>query len=81
MSLDIKKSSFQILVSLTTVVQPEYCHLKSKVAAQLMLTLSCWVLVWCSTLHRSTNHGIHRSTVIWKWLQYQVWPQSCIWLL
>jgi len=34
MSLDIKKScSFQILISLTTVVQPGYCHLKSEVAA------------------------------------------------
>jgi len=33
-SLDIKKScSFQILVSLTTVVRPGYCHLKSEVAA------------------------------------------------
>jgi len=24
---------------------------------------------------------LHRSTVIWKWSQYQFWPQSCIWLL
>jgi len=32
-SLDIKKScSFQILISLTTVVQPGNCHLKSEVA-------------------------------------------------
>jgi hypothetical protein len=31
MSLDIKKScSFQILISLTTVVRPGYCHLKVK---------------------------------------------------
>jgi len=34
MSLDIKKScSFQILISLATVVRPGYCHLKSEVAA------------------------------------------------
>jgi len=55
MSLDIKKScSFQILISLKTVVQPGYCHLKS----ELMLMLSCCVLFWCSALHRSTNHGV-----------------------
>jgi len=34
MSLDIKEScSLQILISLTTVVWPGYCHLKSEVAA------------------------------------------------
>jgi len=43
MSLDIKKSrSFQILVSLTTVVRPGYCHLISEFAA-----LKCHV-VFCS---------------------------------
>jgi len=41
MSLDIKKScSFQILISLTTVVRPGYCHLKSEVAAL------CTTVIW-----------------------------------
>jgi len=58
MSLDIEKScSFQILISLTTVAQPGYCHLKSEVAA-LNWCWFCHVLVWCSTLHRSINHRV-----------------------
>jgi len=30
---------------------------------------------------RGEGEGIHHSTVIWKWLQYQFWPQSYIRLL
>jgi len=51
-SLDIKNAcSFQTLISLTTVVRPAYCHLKSEVAA-LQLMLSCCVLVCRAILHQ-----------------------------
>jgi len=46
MSLDIDKScSFQILISLTTVVRPGDCHLKSEVAA----------LNWCWCCHVASS--------------------------
>jgi len=82
MSIDINKScSFLILISLTTVVRQGHCHLKSEVAVN-----------WCWCCHvvfsPSTDLPIiksvvlqHHSTVIWKWLQYQFWPQSYIQLL
>jgi len=58
-SLDIKKScSFQILISLTTVVRPGYCHLKSVVAA-----LNCHV-VFCSDAPPSTYLPIRKSLVL-----------------
>jgi len=57
MSLDIKKScSFQILISLTTVVQPGYCHLKSEVAAR-------HVVFW-SDAPPSTDRPITESVVL-----------------
>jgi len=61
MSLDIKKLCY---LSLTTIVQPGYCHLKSEVAA--LNWCWCWwcsVLVWCSTLH-STYLPITKSVVL-----------------
>jgi len=59
MSLDIKKScSFQILVSLTTVVRPGCCHLKSEVAA-----LNCHVVFW-SDAPPSTHLPITKSVVL-----------------
>jgi len=38
MSLDIKKScSFQIFISLTTVVQSRYCHLKKSCSPDVVM--------------------------------------------
>jgi len=63
MSLDIKKScSFQILISLTTVVWPGYCRLKSEVAA-LNLCWCCHVVFW-SDAPPSTNLPIMESVVL-----------------
>jgi len=62
MSQDIKKSySFQILISLTTVVRPWYCHLKSEVAA-----LNCHVVFWSDApgLIASTDLPITKSVVL-----------------
>jgi len=59
MSLDIKKScSFQKLISLTTVVRPGYCHLKSEVAA-----FNCHVVFW-SDASPSTALPITKSVVL-----------------
>jgi len=59
MSLDIKKSClFQLLISLTTVVRPGYCHLKSEVAA-----LNCHVVFW-SNAPPSTDLPITKSVVL-----------------
>jgi len=63
MSLDIMKScSFQILISLTTVVRPGYCHLKSEVAALDW----CWCcqVVFCSDASPSTDLPITDSVVL-----------------
>jgi len=62
MSLDIKKScSFQILMSLTTVVQPGYCHFKWSWSPRLMLMLSC--CVW-SNAPPSIDLPITKSVVL-----------------
>jgi len=48
MSLDIKEScSFQLLMSLTTVVRPGYCDLKSEVATLIDVDIVklCFVLM------------------------------------
>jgi len=63
MSLDIKKScSFQRIISLTTVVRPGYCHLKSEVAALNW----CWCcqVVFCSDAPPSTDLPITESVVL-----------------
>jgi len=63
MSQDIKKScSFQILISLTTIVQPEYIHLKSEVAA-LNWCWCCHVVFW-SDAPPSTYLPITESVVL-----------------
>jgi len=61
MSLDIKKScSFQILISLTKVVRPGYCNLKSEVAV-----LNCHVVFW-SDAPPSTDLPITNLLPIWE---------------
>jgi len=63
MSLYIKKSSsFQILISLTTVVRPGYCHLKSEVTA-LNWYWCCHVVFW-SDAPPSTDLPIMESVVL-----------------
>jgi len=56
MSLDIKKScSFQIYITDNSSPSRILSFKEWSCSPQLMLMLSCCVLVWCSTLHRSTN--------------------------
>jgi len=63
MSLDIKNScSFQTLISLTAVVRPGYCHLKSEFAA-LNWCWCCHVVFW-SDAPPSTDLPITKSVVL-----------------
>jgi len=61
----------------TTSLQLSFLVLQLQVNLDLLIVyLSNTVLLACFVVYE--NAGVmHRSTVIWKWLQYQFWPH-CI---